>query len=282
MNITIVGLGVIGGSMAKAIRENIRPENLWAVDVDFNILKEAYEDGIIDDIDSEVKIYLESSDMVILCTYPKAAVDFIVSNMDNFKKNAIITDTSGIKSKIVEEVRKVLRQDLEFIGGHPMAGKESSGYKYSDGSIFRGASCIITPDEYCSSENVLLLKELLFKIGFMKVVELTPLSHDKIVAYTSQLPHVIACAVISSKSYEEGKECIGGSFRDMTRVADINCHLWSELLIENKENILTEISSLVEGLKNIHAIIENNDRYKLEELLKKSSIIRREMNYEGN
>lgn len=282
MNITIVGLGVIGGSIAKAIRENIKTENLWAVDVDPGILKEAYDEGIIDDMTGDARIYLESSDMVILCTYPKAAVDFIVSNMDYFRKNAIITDTSGIKSKIVEEVRKVLRQDLEFIGGHPMAGKESSGYKNSDGSIFRGANYILTPDEYCSRENVLLLKNLLLKIGFSKVVELTPISHDKIVAYTSQLPHVIACAVMNSSSFEEGKECIGGSFRDMTRVADINCELWSELLIENKENILAEISSLVDDLKNIYAIIENNHKDKLEELLKKSSSIRREMNYEGN
>lgn len=279
-SITIVGLGLIGGSIAKAIRENLKVKNLWAVDINKEALEEAKDSGIIDGFFQDDSIPLKGSDIVILCTYPNAALEFMRRNMEHFRKNAIITDTSGIKGKIVEEARKILRHDLEFIGGHPMSGKESTGYRFSDGTIFRGSNYIITPHESNSKETVLLLKNMMLKIGFRKVIELEPKTHDRIIAYTSQLPHILACTVMNSESFHAGRDCIGGSFKDMTRVADINGELWSELLIENKENILAELSSVMSDLEDIYHMIEREDADSLKSAFRKSGNLRKEMKYE--
>lgn len=279
-NITIVGLGLIGGSMAKAIRENLKVKKLWAVDLDRDALKEAHESGIIDDFFEDEKVPLSNSDIVILCTYPNTALDFMKNNRNNFKHGALITDTSGIKEKIVEGARNVLRSDCEFIGGHPMSGKESMGYKYSDGNIFQGTNYIITPDEKSNKEAVLLLKEILFTIGFKKIIEMSPKEHDRIIAYTSQLPHILACIMMNSKSFEGSRDVRGGSFRDITRVADINCELWSELLHENKQNILEELEAVMKDIKNISSMIDSDDVDSLRTVFKNSSMLRKEMNYE--
>ena len=280
LNITIVGLGLIGGSIAKAIRDNLSVKNLWAIDLNTEVLQEAKDSGVIDDFYEDEKFPLENSDIVILCTYPNAALKFMKTNRVYFKQNALITDTSGIKSKIVTEVRKILRDDLEFIGGHPMSGKENTGYRFSDGRIFQGTNYIITPGEENKRDSVLLLKEILLAMGFKKIIELSPQSHDRIIAYTSQLPHILASVLMNSDRYETSKECIGGSFRDLTRVADINCDLWSELMHENKENILCELKAVMKDINSIYEMINNDDMDSLKSVFKKSSMLRKEMNYE--
>lgn len=279
-NITIVGLGLIGGSMAKAIRENLKVKKIWALDLDRDVLNEAYESGIIDEIFEDDATPLKNSDMVILCTYPGAVLEFMKKNRDNFKPGALITDTSGIKEKIVHGAREILKSDCEFIGGHPMSGKESMGFKYSDGSIFQGTNYIITPDEKSNKELVLLLKEILFTIGFKKIIEMSPGEHDRIVAYTSQLPHILACIMMNSRSFELSRDLHGGSFRDVTRVADINCELWSELLHENKQNIVAELEAVIEDMKDISRMIGNDDIDSLKAVFKNSSMLRKEMNHE--
>ena len=280
LNITVVGLGLIGGSIAKAIRKNLKIKNLWAVDLDANVLSESKKSGIIDDYYVNPKYPLQNSEIVIMCTYPDTTLNFIKNNMEHFKQNSLITDTSGIKGKIVTEVKKVMRDDLEFIGGHPMSGKETVGYKFSDDAIFLGANYILTPDESNKRDCVLLLKEILLKIGFKKVIETTPQMHDEIIAYTSQLPHVIASVLMNNTKFEKSIDCIGGSFKDITRVADINCDLWCQLLNENKENILFELSVLIQDINNICGIISNDDLHSLKLLFKKSSMLRKEINYE--
>jgi prephenate dehydrogenase len=279
-NITIVGLGLIGGSMAKAIRENLKVKNIWALDLDRDVLKEAHRSGIIDEVFEDDVIPLKNSDMVILCTYPGEVLEFMKKNRDNFKPGVLITDTSGIKEKIVQGAREILKSDCEFIGGHPMSGKESMGYKHSDGSIFQGTNYIITPDEKSNKELVLLLKEILFTIGFKKIIEMSPGEHDRIVAYTSQLPHILACIMMNSRSYELSRDLHGGSFRDVTRVADINCELWSELLHENKQNIVAELEAVIEDMKDISRMIVNDDIDSLKAVFKNSSMLRKEMNHE--
>lgn len=280
LNITVVGLGLIGGSIAKAIRKNLKIKNLWAVDLDANVLSESKKSGIIDDCYVDPKYPLQNSEVVIMCTYPDITLNFIKNNMEHFKQNALITDTSGIKGKIVTEAKKVMRDDLEFIGGHPMSGKETVGYKFSDDAIFLGANYILTPDESNKRDCVLFLKEILLKIGFKKVIETTPQMHDEIIAYTSQLPHVIASVLMNNAKFEKSIDCIGGSFKDITRVADINCDLWCQLLNENKENILFELSVLIQDINNICGIISNDDLHSLKLLFKKSSMLRKEINYE--
>jgi prephenate dehydrogenase len=278
LNITIVGIGLIGGSYAKAIKKNININKLWAIDINTNALNEAVSTGVIDEGYTEPQFPLENSDIVILCTYPNVTIDFLKNNMKYFKKNALITDTMGMKNKIVSETLSIIRDDLEFIGGHPMSGKESVGYNYSDANIFKNAQYILTPNKTTSNYSLNLLKQLITSIGFNEIIEMSPQTHDEKVAFTSQLPHIIACALMNNSKLDDNLQCIGGSFKDATRVANINSDLWSELIFENKDNILNELNNFIFDIKNIQNIIKSDDKKSLVSFLNKSSSRRKEMN----
>jgi len=278
LNITIVGIGLIGGSFAKAIREKIKINKLWAIDINIDTINDAVSNGVIDNGFTNPKFPLENSDIVILCTYPNATINFLKDNMKFFKPNALITDAIGMKNKIVSEISGILRNDLEFIGGHPMSGKESIGYNSSSADIFENAQYILTPNKNVSASSLELLKQIITGIGFTKIIEMSPQTHDEKVAFTSQLPHIIACTLMNNSRLDGNLLCIGGSFKDATRVADINSELWSELIFENKDNILNEINNFIADIKTICDIIKTDDKNSLMSFLNKSSIRRKEMN----
>lgn len=278
LNITIVGIGLIGGSYAKAIRKNIKTNNLWAIDINADALNEAESSGVIDNGYIEPQYPLQHSDLIILCTYPNATMDFLKNNMRYIKKNALITDTMGMKNKIVSDILSIMRSDLEFIGGHPMSGKESAGYNYSDADIFKNAQYILTPSKNTSDSSLTMLKQIIKSIGFNAIIEMSPQTHDEKIAFTSQLPHIIACTLMNNASLDDNFQCVGGSFKDATRVADINSQLWSELILENKDNILNEISNFISDITDIYNVIKCNDRNSLEFFMDKSSARRKEMN----
>jgi len=278
LNLTIVGIGLIGGSLAKAVRKNIDLNNLWAIDVNKNVLKTAKNEGVIDEGFVDPKIPLSDSDITIFCTYPGATVEIIRNNINYFKSNSIVTDASGIKNSIVQEIKSFMRKDVEFIGGHPMSGKESMGYEFSDDCIFNSAEYILTPDENTSDCSIKILTKIIKDIGFKRVTLMSPEAHDKRIAFTSQLPHIIACALMNNHNIDEELGCIGGSFRDMTRIADINSDLWCELIYENKRNILDELDNFILDINNICDILKMNDVKKLKLMMKKSSLRRKEMN----
>lgn len=278
LNITIVGIGLIGGSYAKAIRKNIKTNKLWAIDINVDALNEAESSGVIDNGYTEPQYPLEHSDLVILCTYPNATMDFLKNNMRSFKKNALITDTMGMKNKIVSDILSIMRDDLEFIGGHPMSGRELVGYNHSDADIFKNAQYILTPSKNTSDSSLIMLKQIIKSIGFNKIIEMSPQTHDEKIAFTSQLPHIIACTLMNNASLDNNFQCVGGSFKDATRVADINSQLWSELILENKDNILNEISNFISDITDIYNVIKCNDRNSLEFFMNKSRARRKEMN----
>lgn len=275
-NITIVGLGLIGGSFAMALKE-LNIKNLWAVDIDIDVIKTAEEMGIIDKGYTNPKIPLEKSDIVIICLYPNLVLDFIKENSDSFKSGAIITDTAGIKERLIEEVDLVLRKDLDFIGGHPMAGREYKGLEFASKEIFKGANYILTPTQKNSRKNVEKIELIIKEIGFRKIIKISPRKHDEIVAYTSQLPHIMATALINSDDEYDTNSFIGGSFKDATRVAKINSDLWTELLINNGENVLAQIKSFEERLGDFKRAIIDNERDALKSLFEKGSIKREEL-----
>lgn len=277
-NLTIVGLGLIGGSLAKAIRKNIVFKNLWAIDVDENVLKTAKDEGVIDEGYLSPQIPLSVSDITIFCTYPTIAVEIIKNNINYFKSHSIVTDTSGIKNNIVKELKSIMKNDVEFIGGHPMSGKESSGYEFSDGCIFSNAEYILTPDDDTSDCSISVLTELIKGMGFKGVSVMSAQTHDKRIAFTSQLPHIIACALMNNHNFDEGYQCIGGSLRDMTRIADINSDLWCELLYENKENILDELDNFMLDINMIYDILRKDDVKSMKSMMNTSSVRRKEMN----
>lgn len=278
LNLTVVGLGLIGGSIAKAINKRLQVKNLWAVDIDINVLKKAEHEGIIDCGFTNPSFPLENSDVVILCMYPKASIEFIKKNMESFRHNAVITDTAGIKSKIADEIKSIIRHDVEFIGGHPMSGKENSGYQFSDENICNDANYILTPHENNSESAVNMLKDIIRGMGFKNIKVMSPEEHDEAIAFTSQLVHIIACAIMNSSKVENICSCAGGSFRDATRVADINSDLWCELIQENKTNILHELYSFINDMNNIYDIINNDETENLKSMFIKSGRRRKEMN----
>ncbi|WP_291634011.1 prephenate dehydrogenase [Clostridium sp.] len=258
-NITIVGLGLIGGSFAMALKE-LNPKNLWAIDIDKETLDTAEKMNIIDKGYISPEIPLSNSDIVILAIYPQKTIDFMKSNMNLFKRGAVITDTAGIKSDLIKEIMPVLREDLDFIGGHPMAGKEESGLKAATKDMFKNANYVLTPVDGNKQENINLIRAIAGGMGCKKVSNLTPKEHDDIIAYTSQLPHVIAVSLIDCNSSIMGiSQFIGGSFKDTTRVATINGELWPELLLYNKGNIISKIEDFENNIKGIKDAILNGD-----------------------
>lgn len=277
LNITVVGLGLIGGSYAMAIRE-LNPKKLYAVDIDEEAIHYAEKNGIIDKGYVKADIPLEESDLVIICLYPKLVKDFIKDNIKYFKNRAVITDVTGIKSEFIKEVNNILRDDLDFVFGHPMAGREQKGLKFASKEVFKGANYIITPTERNKEENIKFLEELIRKIGFRNVVRISPEKHDKIIGFTSQLPHVIAVSLVNSdKLGIDTGLYTGDSYRELTRIAQINSQLWTELFMGNKDNLIKEIEVFEENIARVKNAIINEEKSLLTELLEKASKKRKEM-----
>lgn len=277
-NITVVGLGLIGGSYAMALKE-LKPNNLWGIDIDLNAIKTAEDMGIIDRGYKEAAEPLNKSDIVIVSLYPEAAIEFIKKHKNDFKRGAVITDTSGIKESIVKEVSDLIPDYVDFIGGHPMAGRESKGLAFASKDIFKNANYIITPTEKNKKENIKLIEDIARNIGCKNVVLIDSKVHDKIIAYTSAVPHIIAVALMNCDNFDEQRGFfIGGSFRDATRVALINPDLWSELFISNKENILTELEEFENNLSLMKEAIRKEDVASMKEIFNKAGSKRRKLN----
>ncbi|WP_432667673.1 prephenate dehydrogenase [Wukongibacter baidiensis] len=275
-NITIVGLGLIGGSFAMALKE-LNPKNLWAVDIDEEVIKTAEKMKIIDKGYTNPEIPLKKSDIVITCIYPNLTVKFIRDNMENFKSGAIITDTAGIKEKLVREICATIREDVDFIGGHPMAGRESKGLGFATKDIFNNANYLITPTDKNKEENIKKVEELVEAIGFKNIVKLDCKQHDEIIAFTSHLPHIVASALINSDSRNDTKFFVAGGYKDATRVARINEELWTELIMDNYDNNLKQIEIFENSIANFKRAIMNNDRESLKALFRKGSQKREEL-----
>ncbi|WP_163192690.1 prephenate dehydrogenase [Clostridium thermarum] len=261
--ITVVGLGLIGGSLAMALRD-LKPNRLWAIDKDEQTIRAAENSGIIDKFKGDINSPLEDSDLIIIALYPEDTVKFILNNMQSFKRGSLITDTCGLKSGIIQKLSNFLRKDLEFIGGHPMAGKESSGFSSADKAIFYNANYILTPTENTNRDALKHLEAMILALGCKKPILLSPEEHDRLIAYTSHLPHLAAVSLINCFSTEKDLAgLVGGSYRDATRVADINSNLWLELLKLNKKNVTTALDSFIESLSQMRNSIANDDDAKL-------------------
>lgn len=271
MNIVIVGLGVIGGSFAMCLKE-AGYNSVYGIDINEDTLRKAKEKHLIKDGFKNGSKILNSADLIIISIYPKYVKEFIEENKDYFKKGAIITDATGIKEMLIEEIHNIIPEYVDFVFGHPMAGREKKGIDYASSKVFKGANYIITPTDRNKEENVQLIEDLAYKIGFGRVKKITPKLHDEMIGFTSQLPHAMAVALINSD--EEGRETgsfIGDSYRDLTRIANINEDLWSELFLGNKDNLLKAINNFEIELHMIKKAIHDNDKEKLKEHFVKSS-----------
>ncbi|BEP29997.1 prephenate dehydrogenase [Helicovermis profundi] len=269
INITIVGLGLIGGSIAKSLSKN-KKYKIYAIDTNKNTIEKAYKDMVIHNNVVEETNLLEKSDVTIICLYPNDAIEFIKKNMKNFKSNSIITDTCGLKTKILSSIKNIIRRDITFIGGHPMAGRELNGYDNSYAKLFDGSNYILVNTEGSESRTHELI-EIISDIGNINIVISKSSNHDNMVAYTSHLPHILACALSKSPyNYKAISNFSGGSFKDSIRVGDINSMLWTDLILDNKENLIDSIEMFEENLRGIKSIIKNGNRNELMDTLNES------------
>lgn len=267
MKIAIIGLGLMGGSLARRLR-GFRGCTIVAYNRSRESLELALADGVIDEAHDTPGDAIEGADLVILCLYPQLNVDVVRENADRLKTGAVITDVTGVKGFMIRELKKILPKDVEFLGGHPMAGREVGGYKSSTDTLFDNAPYIITPVEGNTAEAIQLVRDMAKYIGCRTVVTTTPDEHDSIIAYTSQLMHIVAVALCESPLLERAESFAGGSLQDCTRIAVINEKMWSELFVENREHLAHRIEEFQNTLENMKQATLAGDRDKLEEIMK--------------
>ena len=269
-NILIIGLGVMGGSYARALTK--RGYTVTTITREQSSIDFAIEHGFISQGSTEVDEKLvKSADIVVFAIYPHDFIEWIENYQHLFKSGTLITDVTGVKSSIVYKVQSILREDVEFIPAHPMAGRERSGVEYSDDSVFIGANYIITPTEKNTPEAIETCKELGRELGFSKISVLSPEEHDEMIGFVSQLTHCIAVALMTCKECDHLVDYTGDSFRDLTRIAQINDRMWSELFAENKENLLEQMSVFEKEFSKMKEYIKNDESEKLREMMRLST-----------
>lgn len=270
-NIVIVGLGLIGGSLARAFRK-YTDFSVTGIDRDESVLEAALASGAIGKIGTEDDI--RNADILYLCLYPQADVEFVKKHLSSIRPGCLVTDTCGIKSYLCPRLTELAKASgFLFVGGHPMAGKEKNGFSASDADLFQGASYILVP---CGAPQsaVDVLKAIAPKLGFARTVDTTPEEHDKIIAFTSQLPHVLACSYVMSPQCPKHKGFSAGSYRDVSRVANINEIMWTELFLENREALVEELDTLTSHITEIRDAIDARDADTLRELLRRGRLVK--------
>ncbi len=268
--ILIVGLGLMGGSYAKAL--SAAGYSVAAITRNSEDIAYAHQVGMIEKGTTKVDAsIIGEADLVIFALYPTALLDWIRENQQYFKPGALLTDVTGVKSSVVPKIQEILREDVEFIGAHPMAGREVSGVRNSDPSIFKEANFIITPTEKNTKEAIETCYQLAEILGFTRVSELDVGEHDEMIGFLSQLTHVIAISLMTCNDSEELVKYTGDSFRDLTRIAKINEKMWPELFLLNKEKLLAQIDRFSNELAAFRGLLAAEDREGMEEKMKLST-----------
>ena len=274
MLIGIVGLGLIGGSFAKAY--SLAGHTVAAADTDEQILDFAILSGVVHE--KLTKERLSECDLVLIAIYPQAALDFMKENGPYFGKKPVVIDCCGTKRAVVDEGMAIAKQfGFTYAGGHPMAGRQYSGFKYAKENLFHGAPMVIVPPTFDDIELLEKIKELLTPAGFAKITVTTAEKHDEMIAFTSQLAHVVSNAYIKSPTAREHRGLSAGSYKDMTRVAWLNPAMWAELFLDNGDYLLKELDTLTKNLEAYRKAIAENDRETLEKLLAEGRRIKEEV-----
>ena len=272
--ILVVGLGLIGGSYAAALSRN--GFEVGAVDRDPDAIGYALEAGYIrhgsvtDDPD-----YIGGFDIVVFALYPSVLLDWVEKNARFFKKGALITDVTGVKSGIVFRVQELLPPGTEFVGAHPMAGREVSGVTNASPDLFCGANFIVTPTPANTEEAIRLCEDLGRELGSGTVSRLSPAEHDEMIGFLSQLTHCIAVALMSCKESRHLVDYTGDSFRDLTRIAKINENMWSELFLMNRDELLSQMDLFLEHFTLLRNALERGDAETMKSMMRLSTERRR-------
>lgn len=262
----IVGLGLIGGSLAKVIKAKTEYRVLGC-DIQNNVVSLAREQGVID---AELTDYsLPSCSIVIVALYSDDIISYCEGNWERMRSGTIVVDCAGIKTRICERLSaQAKRYDIRFVGGHPMAGIESSGFASSFKELFDGATMILCEDEYTDHSALEELSSFFISLGFGNIKITTSRDHDEIIAYTSQLAHIVSSAYILSDAMKRRYGFSAGSFKDLTRVAKLNEDMWTSLFFENRDNLLKELNTFLEHVRMYRDALASSDRGTMKELLK--------------
>lgn len=275
MNIAVIGLGLIGGSFCKSIKK-YTDHKVFGYDINKNSINLALECNAIDE-DLKVTENLKDMDFVIVSLHPTQSINFILENIDNFKKDSLVMDTCGVKKAVIDRVYNPLKQKgVIFVGAHPMAGREFSGFEYSLDNLFDNASFIVTEFDDTPAHITEFIKYFALKLQFKKVVVTTPTEHDRVIAFTSQLAHIVSNAYIKSPSMKQQSGFSAGSYEDLTRVAKLDENMWTDLFMLNKDALLFEIDTIIKKISEYKVALENSDSENLRQLLKEGRVLKEE------
>ena len=277
--IAVIGLGLIGGSMALALK-GFEDFEIVGVDVSEPTLRFAAEHGVGDRVTADAREVIPQADLTILCLHPKGITRFLEDYWSLFKPGSLVTDVCGVKTSIMEAA-EILPPEVDFIGCHPMAGTEFSGIEHAFAEMFQKSHLILTPRESSSAEHIALMERLADHIGCRDVVRTTPEEHDAILAYTSQMMHIIAVSVCDDPMLFTCKGFEGSSFRGCTRVAALDVGLWTQLFSMNAPALLTALDRLEENLHAYREAIASGDTRLLSGKLAHSAGRKRKMDLEG-
>lgn len=275
--ILIVGLGLLGGSYARALKK--QGFSVSAITLEQKSIDYALENGIIDQGSTEVdEQMLQNADVIVFALYPHVFVRWIRENGHLLQAGTILTDVTGVKSGLVEQIQAMLKPGVEFIAAHPMAGRELSGVENSDDSIFRGANYIVVPTEKNTFGAIELCQSLGKTLGFADVSVLPPKQHDEMIAFLSQLTHCIAVSLMCANDAANLERYTGDSFRDLTRIANINDEMWSELFLANREALLGVMDTYRSNFDRLYDCIKNQDREEMRSMMRLSTERRKSFN----
>ena len=275
----IVGLGLMGGSIAQGLKK--QGYHVTAMDIDANAIVYATTHKLIDAGSTLEDAFLSEADFIISGLYPNTLLKWMKQHASDFKDGALITDVTGVKSNIIEPIQKMLRPEVEFVGSHPMAGRETSGVQYSSCEIFKPANYIIVPTEKNTPQGIEKVRDFAKILQFHHIAELSIQEHDQMIGFLSQLTHVIAVTLMNTHDNSHLVEYTGDSFRDLTRIAKINEHLWTELFLLNKENLLQEITDFEHELSHFKEVLENEDTEEMKRLFVQSTARRKQFDKKG-
>ena len=275
--ILIVGLGLLGGSYAMALSR--KGYTVTAIDQNPQAIEYALTHNLIargsDEIDTTL---IDEADLIVFALYPHTFLQWVKEHGHLIKPGTVVTDVTGVKSCIVYDVQSMLPEGVEFIAAHPMAGRELSGVENSDDSIFRGANYIVVPTEKNTFSAIELCKSLGQELGFKDVSLLNPEKHDEMIGFLSQLTHCIAVSLMCASDDPNLEKYTGDSFRDLTRIANINDEMWSELFLANRDSLLRQMDSYRSAFDRLYNCVKNADREEMRSMMRFSSERRRNFN----
>lgn len=269
-NILIIGLGLIGGSYAKALKKKGFKVN--AIDKNQESISYGLKNKIIDNGFTEVeKEIIQTADLIIFTLYPNVFIEWIKEYGKFISSKTVVTDVTGVKGGVVETIQSLLPNGVEFISAHPMAGRETSGVQNSNEEIFKNANYIVVPTDKNTEENILMCEELGAILGFSKISRLSVEEHDEMIGFLSQLTHCIAISLMTCNDSEHLVKYTGDSFRDLTRIAKINENMWTELFLLNKEALINQMDIFIKEFSDFRLLLVNGEDEKIKEKMRLST-----------